>query len=75
MTPGAAAFKGIRQLAMLPNDQINPIFLATVQATEEAVVNAMIATKTMTGINGHTVVALPHDQLRELLSKYNRLVK
>ena len=60
---------------MLPNDQINPIFLATVQATEEAVVNAMIAAKTMTGVNGHTVMALPHDRLREILKKYNRLVK
>ena len=73
--PGASAFKGIRQLAMLPNDQINPLFLATVQATEEAVVNAMIAAKTMTGIDGHTVVALPHDQLRDVLKKYNRLEK
>ena len=58
---------------MLANDQINPLFLATVQATEEAVVNAMIAAKTMTGINGHTVIALPHDQLRHILEKYNRL--
>ena len=73
--PGASAFKGIRQLAMLPNAQINPLFLATVQATEEAVVNAMIAAKTMTGIDGHTVVALPHDQLRDVLKKYNRLAK
>jgi L-aminopeptidase/D-esterase-like protein len=73
--PGAAAFKGLHQLAMLPNDQMNALFLATVQATEEAVVNAMIAAKTMTGINGHTVVALPHDQLRDVLRKYNRLVK
>jgi D-aminopeptidase len=73
--PGAAASKGIHQLAMLPNDQINPLFLATVQATEEAVVNAMIAAKTMTGVNRHTVVALPHDQLRNVLRKYNRLAK
>ena len=54
---------------------MNPLFLATVQATEEAVVNAMIAAKTMTGVNGHTVIALPHDQLRKVLKKYNRLVK
>ena len=58
---------------MLPNDQINPIFLATVQATEEAVVNALIAAETMTGVTGHTVIALPHDRLRELLNRYNRL--
>jgi D-aminopeptidase len=44
-----------------------------VQATEEAVVNAMIAAETMTGIKRHTVIALPHDRLCELLKKYNRL--
>jgi D-aminopeptidase len=49
--------------------------LATVQASEEAIVNAMIAAETMTGINGHTVIALPHDRLREVLRKYNRLAK
>ncbi len=43
---------------MLPNDQIDPIFLATVQATEEAVINAMVAAETMTGVNGRTVIAL-----------------
>ncbi|HEY3973197.1 MAG TPA: P1 family peptidase [Candidatus Sulfotelmatobacter sp.] len=73
--PGAVGTKGLRQLTMLPNDSLNPIFLATVQATEEAVVNAMVAAETMTGINNHTVVALPHDRLREVLKKYNRLSK
>jgi len=73
--PGAAAAHGVRQLNMLPNDQINPIFLATVQATEEAVINALVAAETMRGVNGHTVVALPHDRLREVLQKYNRLEK
>ena len=58
---------------MLANDQMDSLFEATVQATEEAVVNAMIAAKTMTGINGHTVEALPHDRLCEVLKKYNRL--
>ena len=58
---------------MLANDQMDSLFEATVQATEEAVVNAMIAAKTMTGINGHTVEALPHDRLCEVLRKYNRL--
>ncbi|PYX34134.1 MAG: aminopeptidase, partial [Acidobacteria bacterium] len=48
---------------------------ATVQATEEAVVNAMVAAETMTGINDRTVVALPHDKLHEVLKKYNRLAK
>jgi D-aminopeptidase len=73
--PGAGENKGVRQLNMLPNDDLDPLFLATVQATEEAVVNAMIAAETMTGINGHTVIALPHDRLREVLKKYNRLAK
>ena len=73
--PGAAGTKGLQHLTMLPNDQIDPIFLATVQATEEAVINAMVAAETMTGINNRTVIALPHDRLREVLKKYNRLEK
>jgi len=72
---GADGGKGVRDLKMLPNDELDPLFLATVQATEEAIVNAMVAAKTMTGVNGHTVIALPHDKLREVLKKYNRLVK
>ena len=73
--PGAVGTKGLHQLTMLPNDSLDPIFLATVQATEEAVINAMVAADTMTGINNHTVIALPHDRLREILKKYNRLEK
>jgi D-aminopeptidase len=73
--PGANRIKGVRQLEMLPNQQLNPIFLATVQATEEAIVNAMVAAKTMKGINDHEVIGLPRDRLREILKKYNRLVK
>jgi L-aminopeptidase/D-esterase-like protein len=58
---------------MLPNDRMDALFEATVQATEEAVVNALVAAKTMTGADGHMVEALPHDKLREVLKKYNRL--
>jgi D-aminopeptidase len=65
--------RNLHQLIMLPNDSLDPIFLATVQATEEAVVNAMVAAETMTGIDNHEVIALPHDRLREVLKKYNRL--
>jgi L-aminopeptidase/D-esterase-like protein len=65
----------LRQFTMLPNDSLDPIFLATVQATEEAVVNAMVAAETMKGIDDHEVIALPHDRLREVLKKYNRLAK
>jgi L-aminopeptidase/D-esterase-like protein len=60
---------------MLPNDRMDPLFLATVQATEEAVVNAMVAAETMKGINDFEVIALPHERLREVLKKYNRLVE
>jgi len=73
--PGAAYPKGVHQLTMLPNQRLNPIFLATVQATEEAVINAMVAAKTMKGINDVEVIGLPHDRLREVLKKYNRLAK
>ncbi len=72
---GAASPKGVRDLKMLPNDSLDPLFLATVQATEEAVVNAMVAAETMTGVDDHTVIALPHDRLRDALKKYNRLAK
>jgi L-aminopeptidase/D-esterase-like protein len=73
--PEAAKSKGLRQIAMLPNESLNPLFLATVQATEEAVINAMVAAETMKGINDFEVIALPHDRLREVLKKYNRLTK
>jgi D-aminopeptidase len=71
--PGSWGTHGLSQLTMLPNHRMNPLFLATVQATEEAVVNAMVAADTMTGINGRKVVGLPHEKLQEILKKYNRL--
>jgi D-aminopeptidase len=73
--PGIKSAKGMHQLTMLPNQRLNPIFLATVEATEEAVVNAMVAAETMKGINDFEVIGLPHDRLREVLKKYNRLAK
>src|SRR5205823_12331148 len=72
---GAIGAKEKHQITMLPNEQLDPIFLATVQATEEAVINAMVAAETMTGINNHKVIGLPHERLREVLRKYNRLVQ
>ena len=60
---------------MVPNERITPLFEATVQATEEAIVNAMVAAETMTGVNGMRVYALPHERLRDALRKYNRLVE
>jgi L-aminopeptidase/D-esterase-like protein len=58
---------------MLPNEAVNPLFRATVDATEEAIVNAMIAAEDMVGVNGNKVYAIPHDRLQEVLKKYNRL--
>ena len=60
---------------MLVTDDLSPLFEATVQATEEAITNALVAGETMTGIDGHTVVGLPHDKLRAVLKKYGRLVE
>ncbi|MFI5097288.1 MAG: P1 family peptidase [Candidatus Acidiferrales bacterium] len=71
--PGAAAEDHLVDLKMLPNDMLDPVFAATVQATEEAIINAMIAAESMTGRDNHHVTALPHDQLRAVLKKYNRL--
>ena len=70
---GAAATDHVVDLKMLPNDKLEPVFSSTVQATEEAIVNAMIAAQTMIGIEKHKVTAIPHDQLRAVLKKYNRL--
>lgn len=66
---------GISALTMLPNDQINPLFYAGVEATEEAILNAMVAAETMTGVNGNTVHALPHDRLKAAMKKYGRLIE
>ncbi len=73
--PGAAKPDANVSVTMLPNERIDPLFAATIQATEEAIVNAMVAAETMTGINGLRVYALPHDRLRAALRKYNRLVE
>ncbi|MEX1245862.1 MAG: P1 family peptidase [Thermoanaerobaculia bacterium] len=73
--PGAGAAEAEARVTMLPNGAMDPLFTATVQATEEAIVNAMVAAETMTGANGVTVRALPHDGLRRALEKYNRLAK
>jgi L-aminopeptidase/D-esterase-like protein len=60
-------------LVPIANAAINPIFEATVEATEEAIVNALVASKTMTGVNGARVFGIPHDELRAILKRYNRL--
>jgi len=68
----ASKDEGVSNLTMLPNERINPLFWATAQATEEAILNAMVAAETMKGLGGNTVFALPHDRLKEILKKYNR---
>jgi D-aminopeptidase len=71
--PGAADTLGVTSVSMLDDERIDPIYEATVQATEEAIINAMLAAKTMTGADYLRVPALPHDRLREVLQRYGRL--
>jgi len=66
---------GTAQLQMLPNEGINPLFRNTVNATEEAIVNSLVAAQTMIGVNGNTAYAIPHDRLKAVMSKYQRLAK
>jgi L-aminopeptidase/D-esterase-like protein len=73
--PGASEVGHVVDVKMVPNDKLDPLFAATVQATEEAIVNAMVAAADMTGVDNHHVRALPHDQLRAVLAKYNRLTR
>ena len=72
---GAGVGRDVVEVEMLPNRRMNPLIQATVQAVEEAIVNAIVAGETVTGINGNTVYGLPHDRLRDVLRKYNRLVE
>jgi L-aminopeptidase/D-esterase-like protein len=69
---GIGEAQGLPVLRMLPNERLTPLFQATAEATEEAIVNALVAGESMTGINDHYVMALPHDRLAALLRKYNR---
>ena len=71
---GAAAARSAVNVSMMPNDSLNGVFEGTVQAVEEAIVNAMVGAETMKGFNGNTVYALPYEALRDTLKKYNRLV-
>jgi D-aminopeptidase len=66
---------GIQTWTAISNEGIDKLLQATVHATEESIVNALIAAETMVGASGATVYALPHDRLREVLRKYGRLVQ
>ncbi|HVN58830.1 MAG TPA: P1 family peptidase [Bacteroidales bacterium] len=70
---GAAKRTGIQNIRMLSNDRLSPLFEATAQATEEAIVNALFAAETMTGKNGTKVYCLPVDRVIALLKGYNRI--
>jgi D-aminopeptidase len=65
---------GLARVAMLSDDVIDPVYEAAVQATEEAIINAMLAARTMTGANWYRVEALPHDGVRKVLARHGRLV-
>jgi L-aminopeptidase/D-esterase-like protein len=71
--PNAASAAETAQVAMVSNARIGAVFEATVQATEEAIVNALVAAETMTGVDGHRIEAISHDALRAALRKYGRL--
>lgn len=61
------------QSIVLRNEAVTPLFLATIEATEEAILNSLFAAETMTGRDGHTVQALPVEQVLDLMKKYNKL--
>jgi D-aminopeptidase len=70
--PGPADSVGVSSVSMLDEERIDPIYESTVQATEEAIINALLAAKTMTGVDFLRVPALPHNRLREVLGRYGR---
>jgi len=73
--PGAAGKEGVVPLRMLPNDRMGPLFEATVGATEEAIVNALVAGRTLRGFQGHEVVGLPLDKVQEILRRHGLLAR
>jgi len=72
---GAALADNVTSVRMVPNDQMNPIFDAVAYATEEAIVNALVAAETMTGINDVEVPAISHEALQNVLKKYGRTAR
>jgi L-aminopeptidase/D-esterase-like protein len=69
---GVTKPSGLVKVTMLLNNELDPLFEATVQATEEAIINALVAAETMIGRDGNKVMAIPHDRLRQVLKKYKR---
>jgi len=62
-----------RTVTTLPNEHLNALFTATIEATEEAIINALFAGRTLTGINGNTVYGMPKDAVLRILKQYNRI--
>ena len=72
---GAFSRSEVISVKVFPNDLITPLFEATVQSVEEAIVNAMVAADTMEGVNGNKSYGIPHDQLVDVLTRYGRIKK
>jgi D-aminopeptidase len=62
----------VESVKMLRNSRMDPLFTAAVEATEEAIVNALVAATTMVGINGNRIEAIPHARVIEIMHKYGR---
>lgn len=62
----------LEKIEVLPNENLDLLFNATVEAVEESVINAMVAAETMTGINGNKAYAIPHEEITRLMKEYNR---
>lgn len=71
--PGAASGQPVSTISMLSNARLTRLFDATVEATEEAIINAIVAAETMVGRDGNRSEALDHERLQEILQRYNRL--
>ncbi|HSE40508.1 MAG TPA: P1 family peptidase [Acidobacteriota bacterium] len=72
---GAANPKNtLTQVQFVPNDKLDRLFSAIRLATEEAIINALVAAETMIGVDGHKIDAIPHDRVKQILKKYNRLL-
>ena len=65
----------LENYSFVPNRDISYLFNATVEATEEAIINSLVAAETMSGVNNTTIYALPHERVQEILKKYNRLAE
>ncbi len=71
--PSAFQREDFTRIDELPNDLINPLFEATVEAVEESIINAMVSAETLEGINGNKAYGLPHKLVIDLLKEYNRI--